>query len=136
MRLATHGLGDAVRRATSVRTIPKAWDPARVRHRAGATNGTVVLSASTRALRDWAIDLVLVGLPRWNWSDGSTYVELDYPANTGEVQLFENFTERVARAQAIRDELFPGRGHAELLIPERELVWAEVGRRAGATGAD
>lgn len=83
-------------------------------------NGCLVLAAPPAVLRAWGMALCTIGEHFW---DGSDYTELDWPASTGEVQVFPDFTERVRRAATVRARLYPGRGHHELEQVEREAIW-------------
>lgn len=48
-------------------------------------NGCLVLAAPPAVLRAWGMALCTIGEHFW---DGSDYTELDWPASTGEVQVF------------------------------------------------
>jgi hypothetical protein len=96
-------------------------------------NGCLVFAAPPAVLRAWGMALCTIGEHFW---DGSDYTELDWPASTGEVQVFPDFTERVRRAATVRARLYPGRGHHELEQMEREAIWLDTKELIEDTGTN
>jgi hypothetical protein len=82
--------------------------------------GCVVLAAPPPVLRAWGLSLGQLGERFWRRSD---HAELNWPASTGEVQVFPDFADRVDRAATARASLYPRRIHEELTAVEREVVW-------------
>jgi hypothetical protein len=86
--------------------------------------GLTVIAAPPPVLRKWGVDLSALG----SWSDrGSSWTELDYPQNDGEVQVLEHFSERVENAVEVRDRLFPARSEERLSEDDRRQVWDAIG---------
>jgi hypothetical protein len=92
-------------------------------------DGILVLSAPAPVLREWGVTLVLLG-DRLHY--GMDYTELDWPGNNGEVQIFNDFQQRVSRAIVARESLFPGRAHSELNREERQQIYDLTDRSKGS----
>ena len=108
---------------------PSRWDrdvgrPAhQLRHWIDRAQNVLVFAAAPPELRTWAEEVARVAA----WVDEhpeSSGTDAEFPNRVGEVQIFCDYTERVAQAQRVRRDLFPGRDHAELLDLERQAVWA------------
>jgi hypothetical protein len=110
---------------------PSRWDrdvgrPAHQRRNwIDRVQNVLVFAAAGLELRNWAEDL-----PRTadyvTENPAASGLDAEFPDHAGEVQIFSDFTERVARAQQVRRQLYPGREHAELLDLERQAVWAAL----------
>jgi hypothetical protein len=83
-------------------------------------DGILVLAAPAPVLREWGAILIRLGD---SLHYGMDYMQLDWPGNDGEVQVFNDFQQRVSRAVAARERLFPGRPHSELNDEERQQVY-------------
>ena len=122
--LQTRGLDLALEDPTAFaqRDDQAKWrDTHRTRRWIEGSAGLVILAAPTPVLKIWGVDLSQIG--RW-MHEGSSYSELDYPKNDGEVQVFEGFDKRVERAVSLRDELFPSRASQQLSEDEKRKIWA------------
>ena len=71
-------------------------DPHRKRLIEGA-DGVLVIAAPPPVLRGWGVELSQLG--RWS-PEGERSTELDYPKNGGEVQILDDFADRVETAMA------------------------------------
>ncbi len=82
-------------------------------------NGMMVIAAPPPVLRTWGAS---ISSPQ-SWEYPGDAETRDGPTDNGEVQVLENFLERVARAQEARERLYPGRADVELSDEEREQIW-------------
>jgi len=86
-------------------------------------NGVLRVTASAEQLRWWAILLSDLGSTFYRGSN-HTYLSESrlerWPQ--GEVQIFRSFTAMVKDAVLLREEMFPGTAHRELIETEREAV--------------
>jgi hypothetical protein len=81
--------------------------------------GLMVLASPPPVLRKWGVDLS--GLGSWS-RQGSSWAELDYPQQEGEVQVLQHFTERVEKAVEIRNRLFPAQSGERLTEDDRRQI--------------
>ena len=96
-------------------------DPHRKRRWIEGSEGLVILAAPAPVLKTWGVDLSQIG--QW-MHDGSSYSELDYPKNDGEVQVLDGFSSRVERAVSLRSDLFPNTADKQLSEEDKQKIWA------------
>lgn len=106
-------------------------DPERNRRWIDEVNGMVVLSATSRVLREWGLDLSVLG-DAWYRGADSTYLD---SSREGEVQAVRDFDAMAIRAVDARRRRFPGRDVERLSPHEREIVWFD-GERVAALRSD
>lgn len=94
------------------------WNTHQQRRWIDRVNGMLVIAAPPPVLRGWGMSMSRP--ERWPLGDAAY---LDWPDRTGEVQVLDDFEGRVSGALAVRNHLFPGRGHEELSDDERRQVW-------------
>jgi hypothetical protein len=81
--------------------------------------GLMVVASPPPVLRKWGVELS--GLGSWS-HEGSSWTELDYPQNEGEVQVLKDFSTRVAKAVEVRNRLFPSQPGERLSEEDRRQV--------------
>ena len=82
--------------------------------------GLLVIASPPPVLRNWGVELSDLG----SWSHhGSSWSELDYPQNEGEVQVLDHFSSLVENAVEVRNRLFPGRSGERLPEDDKRQVW-------------
>jgi hypothetical protein len=85
--------------------------------------GLLVIASPPPVLRNWGVGLSDLG----PWShQGSSWAELNYPENEGEVQVLDDFSRHVEKAVEVRNRLFPGRWGERLSEDDRRQVWQLV----------
>jgi len=82
--------------------------------------GLVVMAAPPPILRAWGLRVSQLGI---GFDEGSDEAVLDWSGSSGEIQVLEDFDDRVVRAREAREHLFPGRGGEALGEDERRRVW-------------
>jgi hypothetical protein len=110
---------------------PSRWDrdvgrPAHQRRNwIDRVQNVLVFAAAAPELRNWGEDLPGTAASV-EANPAASGLDAEFPNHAGEVQIFSDFRERVARAQQVRRRLYPGREHVELLDLERQAVWAAL----------
>jgi hypothetical protein len=121
--LQTRGLDLALENPGAFAQAPgqARWsDPHRKRRWIEGSAGLVILAAPGPVLKTWGVEVSQLG----NWMyDGSSYSELDYPKNDGEVQVFDGFNSLVERAITLRTRLFPNAASHQLSEEEKRVMW-------------
>jgi hypothetical protein len=89
------------------------------------SRGLWVLAAPPPVLRFWGVALSDLG--------GRTHENMSWsspndPANSGEVQVLDEFEQRVSAAMTSRAQLFPGRENQRLTEPDRSRIWEAMDR--------
>ena len=129
--LNTRGLDEALRDVRAYRASEEkaghSWNEHQQRRWIDKVNGIVVIAAPPPVLRGWGVALSLLATPGFGGNEGDAEI-LDRPGGNGEVQLIDDFADRVSRALRARERLFPGREHQDLDEDERCRVWSETGR--------
>ena len=124
--LQTRGLDVALEdpRAFHDRDEQAGWRDAHQKRRwVDGSQGIWVLAAPPPVLRVWGVELSDLG--EWSY-EGTSWAHLDYPAQTGEVLVLDEFERRVSAAVATRERLFPGTEKQRLPEPERSQIWSAV----------
>jgi hypothetical protein len=109
------------------------------RHRIERAGGLLIFAATPPVLRDWAVDVYLLGEPpnspmdyRYiGWPYGMAYTDLG--RTDGEVQIFADYRQRVSAARVARREVLAGLTQPVPPADLEPLVWqrgAEVRLRA------
>ena len=122
--LQTRGLDAALEDPATFAQGPdqaKWRDPHRKRRWIEGSAGLVILAAPAPVLKTWGVDLSQLGGRMY---EGSSHSELDYPANDGEVQVFDGFSSHVERAVTLRSQLFPDAASRQLSEEEKTVMWA------------
>jgi hypothetical protein len=121
--LQTRGLDIAL---NDPKEFERSEDQARWRHAhqkrrwIDGSGGLMVIASPPPVLRKWGVELNDLG----TWShQGSSWAELDYPQNEGEVQVLEHFSGRVEKAVQVRNRLFPDQLEERLSEDDRRQVW-------------
>jgi hypothetical protein len=86
------------------------------------SSGLWLVAAPPPVLRGWGVDLLSLGRQIHPGMEWETY--LDYPENSGEVQVIGDFTVEVDAAVTVRNQLFPGKADEMLTEDERSQVWS------------
>jgi hypothetical protein len=114
-------LGDEAGYVARERGADWRWNPHQQRRWIDGVRGLIVLAAPSPVLREWGFEASRLGR---RWYRGSDAIELDHPTDEGEIQVLKDFSGELARAQAARESLFPGRAAERLTEEERALVWS------------
>jgi hypothetical protein len=121
--LQTRGLDLALDKPSAFAQSPDQarWlDPHRKRRWIEGSAGLVILAAPGPVLKNWGFELSQLGDRMY---EGTSYTELDYPKNDGEVQVLDNFDIRVERAVNLRNQLFPDAANRQLAEEEKQEIW-------------
>lgn len=122
VRWHTPGLAPAVAACRAERDRPpgpRRWyPPPGARHRIDRVGGVLVLAATARELKSWAVEVAQLG--DWLW-EGMDYTGLN--GTDGEVQVFTDYRRRVETAQLARREVLASPARALPPADQRPLIW-------------